>query len=1275
MLGTLDNEKKSRWKEFVKPLVHAYNCTRNDTTGYAPYELMFGRLPRLPVDLAFGLPTEAPAKSHSQYVKDLKDRLRESYEIAKKNSVKLAERNKGRFDKRVVVSTLEEGDRVLVRNVRLRGKHKLADRWEQGVQVVVKRAGDLPVYTVRPVGQSGPFRTLHRDLLLPCGFLQSDRDEQQSKQRVRRPRTRALANKDDSQESECEYESETDQFFSPVLGDMLDFETRVLVSPEQLPCSNPQKVPIDLPAVEPARESIPTCELLEENSEEPVRESLPESGEVETPYVELESGHSDPGVSVREEPGLDLCPKSVGEFPSQEVETDVDSEVENITMNAGVDESERENDPESEEGVCKNKRLGALERDGFGSITPKYPAGSPEVQAQRGIQGPENIVFSRRDVATLTEPTSGVPKVSRPRRQWAETPDRSHRDQISSDEEIELLEKERLRNIQEDIGANRRGGKHSSHSLQAPTRAQNRSVSEQNMTEFATGLMIGSAEGDEASKRRKQRYKHELLQQIAEKERNKRKEKELELRVAARGAVDPEKKADRIKQFGAMTQEYEDRRRDVPYQPGLGLGVFRDDSARRKLPQAPRESAPPERPRVAFQSPTLDHSTVLSRLANTSGLGLEARAGYGANGATTVTEDKHLSRTLGEIVGPRITGVHPPLGPSIPDSYQTPYDNAYYYYGARNPLDPNLAYYGPAGGQQSHIPPEAHWPVLQPPSGCLTQPISHAGVVPSEPAFFSSKRLQQPKESAVSYQEALKKQIQERQQRRYHEKVEKELYDAKIEAEMKAYEPWGRAGGGAPLRDDHGNLISDLKQMHKSNVDSLDSGGRVAQIPAATSPYASKPAGISSSEPPVQARGKLFNELPTPQQLRDQELYKECLKQQIEEKRRKEAEERERSRLEDEKEERRLAEQRARIEREYEEEQERKRQKEKEHIDKNGELIRQAEERRKEAEKLKKEEEEKEDEALRERHEREMQTHLKEVHRAPSPPLPALQKRLRKQLPRPPSAESHRSSATVSMHSMSAPHSPPVPARRNEIRATEEKQTVIRELSALRRQLRSEQRRLEGQLMQSNKNDHIPPVHGRYTRPDSVPDSQSLHSLTSAEIERLREHTKNKMTSLNNMREDDWRSDTVWIIGDSYVRRGAQRAAETMGSNLSLPGVRMCWFGCGGLRWKGLLPFFSHSLRGRAAPDVLLIHCGGNDLGEVSSVQLVNAMKEDLHQLKLRHPGMKIMFSAVTQRCRWKAGANPIVNIWKVREGVILRYKHFHRLHSHPASDVHSRSC
>lgn len=78
MLGTLNNKDKSRWRDYVKPLVHAYNCTKHEATGFAPYELMFGRQPRLPVDLAFGLPVDPLPLSHSQYVQGLKNRLKES---------------------------------------------------------------------------------------------------------------------------------------------------------------------------------------------------------------------------------------------------------------------------------------------------------------------------------------------------------------------------------------------------------------------------------------------------------------------------------------------------------------------------------------------------------------------------------------------------------------------------------------------------------------------------------------------------------------------------------------------------------------------------------------------------------------------------------------------------------------------------------------------------------------------------------------------------------------------------------------------------------------------------------------------------------------------------------------------------------------------------------------------------------------------------------------------------------------------------------------------
>ncbi len=42
MLHTLDPSKKSDRKSYISPLVHAYNCTWNDSTVYSPFFLMMG---------------------------------------------------------------------------------------------------------------------------------------------------------------------------------------------------------------------------------------------------------------------------------------------------------------------------------------------------------------------------------------------------------------------------------------------------------------------------------------------------------------------------------------------------------------------------------------------------------------------------------------------------------------------------------------------------------------------------------------------------------------------------------------------------------------------------------------------------------------------------------------------------------------------------------------------------------------------------------------------------------------------------------------------------------------------------------------------------------------------------------------------------------------------------------------------------------------------------------------------------------------------------------
>ncbi|KAJ8346509.1 hypothetical protein SKAU_G00279100 [Synaphobranchus kaupii] len=109
-----------------------------------------------------------------------------------------------------------------------------------------------------------------------------------------------------------------------------------------------------------------------------------------------------------------------------------------------------------------------------------------------------------------------------------------------------------------------------------------------------------------------------------------------------------------------------------------------------------------------------------------------------------------------------------------------------------------------------------------------------------------------------------------------------------------------------------------------------------------------------------------------------------------------------------------------------------------------------------------------------------------------------------------------------------------------------------------------------------------------------------------------------------------------------------------MGTSLGLD-ARVHWFGWGGLRWGRLRPFIHQSLRRRAAPDVLLIHCGGNDLGRTTSLDLITGMKQDLQDLHRQFPGTKIILSGITQR-RWWRAVNPgkinKARNWRVPSGV-----------------------
>ena len=73
---------------------------------------------------------------------------------------------------RVREAKLEAGDSVLIRNVGLKGKNKLAGKWNTDIFIVLEQPDPfIPVYRVkRDLGRSSP-RTLHRNMLLPITGL------------------------------------------------------------------------------------------------------------------------------------------------------------------------------------------------------------------------------------------------------------------------------------------------------------------------------------------------------------------------------------------------------------------------------------------------------------------------------------------------------------------------------------------------------------------------------------------------------------------------------------------------------------------------------------------------------------------------------------------------------------------------------------------------------------------------------------------------------------------------------------------------------------------------------------------------------------------------------------------------------------------------------------------------------------------------------------------------------------------------------------------------
>ncbi|XP_043962816.1 uncharacterized protein LOC122825455 [Gambusia affinis] len=178
MIRALAPDAKQNWPKQLQTLTFMYNCTVNETTGYAPFYLMYGRVPRLPVDVLFKNILQDPEiGGYDKYVLSLTKDLQDAMVIAQNHANKEQDRQAGLYNRQIKGKSIGVGDRVLVSNKRERGKRKTADRWESTVYTVVGMNPTTYTYQIKHP-TTGQIRVVHRNLLMLVNFLPVDTSSQ-----------------------------------------------------------------------------------------------------------------------------------------------------------------------------------------------------------------------------------------------------------------------------------------------------------------------------------------------------------------------------------------------------------------------------------------------------------------------------------------------------------------------------------------------------------------------------------------------------------------------------------------------------------------------------------------------------------------------------------------------------------------------------------------------------------------------------------------------------------------------------------------------------------------------------------------------------------------------------------------------------------------------------------------------------------------------------------------------------------------------------------------
>ena len=161
ILKKLCAECPEQWDRYLPSVLFAYRTSIQESSGFSPFELVFGRKIRGPMELLrafWGGTEDEEVKNTYKYVVDLKQRLQETCNIAQQELLKAQEMNKKYYDRSARPKTIEVGKRVLL--LLPTKANKLLLQWRGPYEVVEKIS---PVNYAIQVGRKR--KTYHVNML------------------------------------------------------------------------------------------------------------------------------------------------------------------------------------------------------------------------------------------------------------------------------------------------------------------------------------------------------------------------------------------------------------------------------------------------------------------------------------------------------------------------------------------------------------------------------------------------------------------------------------------------------------------------------------------------------------------------------------------------------------------------------------------------------------------------------------------------------------------------------------------------------------------------------------------------------------------------------------------------------------------------------------------------------------------------------------------------------------------------------------------------------